>query len=67
MYFLHSQGLVTVVGARQPKALNEEGASWVNTSGLPGASRVVTVVATRRPEAPASEVVMPGKHHVARG
>ena len=41
-------------------------ASWVSTSGLPRAG-VVTVVATGRPEAPASEVVMVAKHGVARG
>ena len=67
MYYFLSHEVVTVVRARQPKAFNEEGASWVSTSGLPGASGVVTVVATRRPEAPASEVVMPEKHRVARG
>ena len=57
--------VVTVVGARQPEAFNEEGVVgeyfWVASGG------VVTVVATGRPEAPASEVVMAGKHGVARG
>ena len=61
MYFR----IVLVVGCRQPKGLNEEGVVgecfWAPRAG------VVTVVATRRPEAPASEVVMAGKHGVARG
>ena len=45
-------------------------ASRVSTSGVAQGSQVVTVVATRQPEAPASEVVnlvMDGKHGVARG
>ena len=52
-----------MVGGRQPKAFNEEGVVGECFWGASG--RVVTVVATRRPEAPASEVVMAGKHGVA--